>query len=140
MASSSTSLTCMSSVTCGKDQSQSPLLHSSLSASSSSSSTRLCRNLVRNRRKLSLLSQFCSRDGGFYSSKNFGLNGSSSSFFGSKNVSFNINNRKHPRLNQGAIHSGNFSIFYVYGNIFFYHAKFLGFLCIRDCLFMLCVH
>ncbi|XP_022750011.1 3-oxoacyl-[acyl-carrier-protein] synthase II, chloroplastic-like isoform X2 [Durio zibethinus] len=122
---------CMS-VTCGKDHSQSPMLHSSVS---SSSSKRLGRR-ARNRRR-ALLSQFCggstsSRDGSlvslfcgsniqglmtsclafepcndYYSSKNgsfFGQNGNFSSFFGSKNISFD-NNRKHRRLNRGAVRS-----------------------------------
>ncbi|XVE53934.1 hypothetical protein DITRI_Ditri03aG0042300 [Diplodiscus trichospermus] len=122
---------CMS-VTCGKDQSQSPLLHSSVSSSS-----RKLGRWARNRRK-TLLSQCCggstgSRERGlisslcgssiqglmtsclafepcndYYSSKNgsiFGQNGCFSSFFGSKNVSFD-NNRKQRRLNQGAVRSG----------------------------------
>ncbi|XP_022730990.1 3-oxoacyl-[acyl-carrier-protein] synthase II, chloroplastic-like [Durio zibethinus] len=119
---------CMS-FTCGKDQSQSPMLHSS--ASSSASSKRLGR-WARNRRK-ALLFQTSNRDGGlissfcgssiqglmtsclafepcndYYSSKNgsfFGQNKSFSSFFGSKNVSIS-NNRKQRRLNRGAVHSG----------------------------------
>ncbi|PPR93453.1 hypothetical protein GOBAR_AA27213 [Gossypium barbadense] len=78
------------------NQSQSPLLH-----------------WVADRRK-AFISSPCnggsatSKDGGafepcneYYSSKN----GSFSSFFGSKNVSFNINH-KHPRLNRGVARSG----------------------------------
>ncbi|KAA3468260.1 3-oxoacyl-[acyl-carrier-protein] synthase II, chloroplastic-like [Gossypium australe] len=78
------------------NQSQSPLLH-----------------WVGDRRK-AFISPPCnggsatSKDGGafepcneYYSSKN----GSFSSFFGSKNVSFNINH-KHPRLNRGVARSG----------------------------------
>ncbi|XVF88940.1 hypothetical protein PTKIN_Ptkin19aG0091500 [Pterospermum kingtungense] len=116
---------CMSSsVTCGKDQSQSSVLlqYSSLFASSSSSpsSSKRLDRWARNRRKLALASQCCSGStssclafepcNGFYSSKNgsfFGQNGSFSSFFESRNVSFNTNKyRKHPRLNRGAVHSG----------------------------------
>ncbi|XVE70748.1 hypothetical protein DITRI_Ditri10aG0095900 [Diplodiscus trichospermus] len=124
---------CMS-VTCGKDQSRSSMLHSS--PSPPFSSKRLGR-WARNRRK-ALLSQCCggsttNRDGrlissfcgssiqglmtsclafgpcnDYYSSKNgslFGQNGSFSSFFGSNNVPFN-NNRKHRRLNRGVVRSG----------------------------------
>ncbi|KAK8515446.1 hypothetical protein V6N13_139576 [Hibiscus sabdariffa] len=121
------------SVTYGKDQSRSPFLNSSGSASSN---TRLGR-WARNRRK-ALLSKCCggsatNKDEGlissfrgssihglmtsclafepcneYYSSKNggfFGQNGSLSSFFGSRNVPFS-NSRKQRRLNRGAARSG----------------------------------
>ncbi|XP_022754769.1 3-oxoacyl-[acyl-carrier-protein] synthase II, chloroplastic isoform X1 [Durio zibethinus] len=120
------------SVTCGKDQSPSAMLHSSASASSK----RLGR-CARNRRKAllpqccggstgkgdwGLISSFCGSSiqglvtsclafepcNDYYSSKSrslFGQSGSLSSLFGSKNVPFN-NNRKHRRLNRGAVHSG----------------------------------
>ncbi|XP_021276195.1 3-oxoacyl-[acyl-carrier-protein] synthase II, chloroplastic-like [Herrania umbratica] len=126
---------CMS-VTWGKDQSQSPMLHSSASSSSSSSSKRLGR-WARNRRK-ALISQCCggstsNRNGGlissfcgssiqglmasclafepcndYYSSKNGSLFGQNGSF-SSFFGSKNIpfnNNRKLRRLNRGAVHSG----------------------------------
>ncbi|KAE8687835.1 synthase I [Hibiscus syriacus] len=109
-------------------QSQSPLLHSSVSSSSKRDGYWAC-----NRRKSLIapcsagsprsktggsVSSFCgSRFQGLmmtyclafepcndYHSSKTGLNGSSSSFFGSINVSFN-NNRNHWRINRGAARS-----------------------------------
>ncbi|XWS72306.1 hypothetical protein CRYUN_Cryun02cG0028600 [Craigia yunnanensis] len=125
---------CMS-VTCGEDPSRSPMLHSSASVSSSSSKrlgrwarnrrkafiSQCCGGSTSNRDR-DLISSFCGSSiqgvmtsclafepcNDYYSSKNasfFGQNGSFSSFLGSKNVPFNIN-RKHRRLNRGAVHSG----------------------------------